>query len=131
MLGWLHVDSGREGCCADTDCQPAPIDGLLRRVGGVRRPRLHHRAAGRPRRRRARDARPSDSHHQGLIPGVQLRRRSSYAAAQRRWSLVRDEQRRPSDDHQECLPPAFTTSTGRHPRWRPGALRTQPRCSHR
>ncbi len=45
MLGWLHVDSGREGCCADTDCQPAPIDGLLRRVGGVRRPRLHHRAA--------------------------------------------------------------------------------------
>ncbi len=55
----------------DTDCQPAPIDGLLRRVGGVAPLACTTTAAGRPRRRRARDARPSDSHHQ-LIPGVQL-----------------------------------------------------------
>ncbi len=77
------MDSGREGCCAITDRQPAPIDGLLRRAGPILGGAGHLPTA----------------RYRPLIATTRLIPRPTggghpHAAAQR-WSLVRDEQRRP------------------------------------
>ena len=82
--------------------------------------------------------------HPWLLPGLQLRRRPSRADAQRRRQLVRDEQRRPPDDHQERVATACrrTCWSTRTRAIRPGARTTpvpaparasgRPRsCTHR